>query len=270
MDAPGAAPPTDAETVAASVARLVHDLMEASSERVAAAVDRAVGRIGDMLGALLGDDAAPKPVKDLLEQVGVVVADIAQALVTQLTAGPGTPGPDDKLLERVGAVVGDLTRTLGDALGGALSTLPKDGHETSVPASNPVIQPLAFYGLPERATEQLFEQAGSAMAHLAQETRGALRNAGSAPLTEDRPFVPPVAPPPDAPSLPLPISPVGTAPASSSYLGASASSADALQLPFAILVLFSVALLQGGKLGCPRGDPLRPQSALQLAAERPG
>ncbi|HEX2181264.1 MAG TPA: hypothetical protein VHH10_03195, partial [Rubrobacteraceae bacterium] len=58
--------------------------------------------------------------------------------------------------------------------------------------------------------------------------------------------------------------------ASASYFGASGSSSGDQQLPFAVLVVLSVALLQGGKLVCQRCEPLRPRSALQPAVERPG
>jgi hypothetical protein len=113
------------------------------------------------------------------------------------------------------------------------------------------------------------------MAELAKATEDALRAGGSAypadkSVTSPAAPLLPEAPLPETPSLPVPIAPGGVAPTSSSYFGASGSSSDALQLPFAILVLISGALLQGGKLVCQRREPLRPHSALQLAAERPG
>jgi hypothetical protein len=113
------------------------------------------------------------------------------------------------------------------------------------------------------------------MPRVAQATEDALRAGGSAHPTDKSvasPAAPllPEAPLPETPSLPVPIAPGGGAPASSSYFGTSMSSATALQLPFAILVLISGALLQGGKFVCQRREPLRPHSALQLAAERPG
>jgi hypothetical protein len=266
MDDPGPAAPTDAETLAASVAQLAKDVMEASSERVADVVERVadvVKQVRDVLGTLLDADGASNPVKELLERIGTVVANITQALGS-LLGGHGATGPDDELLERVGAVVANTAQALGDALG---ALLPGGGYAPD-PASTPVAPPLAFYGLPERGPE-LFEQAGTAVANLAQETGGAL-GAGGSPHPTDKSFAPPVAPPSDAPSLPVPIAPGGPTPASSSYFGASGSSANALQLPFAILVLFSVSLLQGGKLVRQRREPLRPHSVLQLAAERPG
>jgi hypothetical protein len=270
MDDPGPTASTDVEeTLAASVTRLAQDVMEASSERVADVVERVadvVKQVRYALGALLDADGASNPVKELLERAGTVVANITQALGS-LLGGHGTPGPEDKLLERVGAVVANVANT-AQALGDALGTLLPGGGYAPDPASNPVVQPLAFYGLPERGPE-LFEQAGTAVANLAQAAGGAL-GAGDSPHPTGKRFAPPVAPPPDAPSLPVPIAPGGPAPASSSYFGASGSSADALHLPFAVLVLFSVALLQGGKLVCQRREPLRPHSVLQLAAERPG
>jgi hypothetical protein len=259
-DDPGPAASADSESVAAIIARLAHDLMEASSDRVADVVKR----VRDALGALLGAGGAPKPVKELLERIGAVVANVAQALDTLLGAR-GPPGPDGELLERIGAVVANVAQALGEALGEVLL----GGSDAPDPATYPLAPTLAFYGPPERATELFVQTAGTAIAKVAQATGGALRAGGLAHPT-DNPVAPPASPAPEAPLLPVPIAPSGPAPASASYFGASGSSAEALQLPFAILVLFSVALLQGGKRVCERREPLRPHSALRLAAERPG
>jgi hypothetical protein len=160
-------------------------------------------------------------------------------------------------------------------MGAALGALLPGASEPTGPATYGVVLPLAFYGLPERTTELLERTVGTPIPRVAQATEDALRVGSSAHPT-DKPVASPAAPLlpeaplPETPSLPVPIAPGGGAPTSSSYFGASGSSSDALQLPFAILVVFSVALLQGGKLVCERREPLRPHSALQLAAERPG
>jgi hypothetical protein len=242
------------------VAHVVQDVVEFSSKHVAMAVEK----IGEVLGALLGADKQAKPVKELLEQVGAMVADLAQALGT-LLGGEGSPGPGGELVEQVGAVVANLARGLGNALGWLLA----GGGDVPYPASGPVAQPLlAFYGLPDRGYEVL-GRAGSAVADLAQAKSRALGAGGSQHQTH-KPFAPPVAPVPVAPSLPVPVAPGGPAPASSSFFGASASSADTLLLPFAMLLLFSVALLQGGRLSWLRRESHGPPTAFVLAIERPG
>ena len=220
-----------------------------------------------MIGALLGADDAAKPVKELLEQVGAVVANLAQALGA-LLGGDGIPGPDGKLLERVGAVAADVGRALGDALGALVG-----GDGAPYPFSDPMAQPLAaLYGLPERASE-LLEWSGAAVANLAQATGGSLSagslSAGGAPhQTHNKPFPAPLAPLPVAPSLPTPAAPGGYS--SSSLLVGSGSGADAFQLLFAVLILFSVALLRGGRLSWLRRESHGPPTAFLLAIERPG
>ncbi|HEX2264962.1 MAG TPA: hypothetical protein VHH14_01640, partial [Solirubrobacterales bacterium] len=274
-DDPESVAPAAAEgTLAASAARLARDLMEAmgaSSERVAKALEQvadAVKRVRDALGALLGAGGAPEPVEELLERVGAVITNVAEALGTLLGAR-GPPGPDGNLLEQVGAVVADLARGMGDALG---SLLP-GGSEAPGPAGYRAgyhaVLPLAFYGLPEPSARLLEQGVGAAKAELARMAGGAHRASGPA-HPADSPVAPPAAPLPETPSLPLPIAPGGAAAASASLLGASGSPSGDPQLPFAVLVLFSVALLQGGKLVCRQREPLRPASALRPAAERPG
>jgi hypothetical protein len=115
---------------------------------------------------------------------------------------------------------------------------------------------------------------GAAKAALSRAEKDAPRVGGPA-HAEDNPIAPPASPLPEAPlpetpSLPIPIAPGGAAAASASLLGASGASSGDPQLPFAVLVMFSLALLQGGKLVCRQLDPLRPRSALQPAVERPG
>ena len=236
-------------------------MMEASSERMADVVKR----VRDALGALLGAAGAPKPVEELLERVGAVVADVAQALDALLGAR-GPPGPDGELLKQIGAVVANVAKTLTEALGALLP----GGNDAPGPDGYRVVLPLGFYGLPERTAELLERTVGSAMAELAQATEDILRAGGGSAHQTQTPLAPPVSPLPEMPSLPVPIAPGGPAPASASYFGASGSSSDALQLPFAVLVVLSVALLQGGKLVCQQREPLRPRSALRLATERPG
>lgn len=227
----GSAPPTDAETLTGTAARLAQDSMEVVSERVAGMVERVSGevkRATDLLGALLGTDA-PEPVKELLEQVDNVVANIAQAL--------------------------------GDAQG----ALPSGGGYALDPTSTPMATPLAFFGLTERITEPL-QQAGTAMANVAQATGGALSERGP-PNPSHKPFAPPpVAPPPLAPVVPSAPTPLSY----SSFSGASGSSTDAFKQLFFVLVLLLVAHLQGGKLSWYRLDPLRPHSAVRLPVELPG
>jgi hypothetical protein len=271
MDDPSsAAPATAVESLAATIAGLVDDMMEASSERMADVVKR----VRDALGGLLGAAGAPKPFEELLERVGAVVADVAKALDALLGAR-GPPGPDGELLKQIGAVVANVAQTLTEALGEALGALLPGGNDAPGPDGYRVVLPLGFYGLPERTAELLERTVGSAMAELAQATEGVLRAGGSTAHPADNPLTPPASPPPNAPlpempSLPVPIAPGGPAPASASYFGASGSSSDASQLPFAVLVVLSVALLRGGKLVCQQREPLRPRSALRLATERPG
>jgi hypothetical protein len=271
MDDPESVTPAAAEeTLAASAARLARDLMEAmgaSSERVAKVLERvadAVKRVRDALGALLGAGGAPEPVEELLKRVGAVIADVAEALGTLLGAR-GPPGPDGNLLEQVGAVVADVGRGMGHALG---SLLPA-GSEAPGPAGYRAVLPLAFYGLPERSARLLEQGVGAAKAELARMAGGTQR-AGGLAHPADNPVAPPASPLPETPSLPVPIAPGGAAAASASLLGASGSPYGDPQLPFAVLVVFSLALLQGGKLVCRQREPLRPASALRPAAERPG
>jgi hypothetical protein len=266
MDDPRSAAPAAAEeSLTATIAGLVDDMMEASSERMADVVKR----VRDALGALLGAAGAPKPVEELLERVGAVVADVAQALDALLGAR-GPPGPDGELLKQIGAVVANVAQTLTEALGEVLGALLPGENDAPGPDGYRVVLPLGFYGLPERTTELLERTVGTAMAELAQATEGVLRAGGGTAHQTQTPLAPPVSPLPEMPSLPVPIAPGGPAPASASYFGASGSSSDALQLPFAVLVVLSVALLQGGKLVCQQREPLRPRSALRLATERPG
>jgi hypothetical protein len=75
----------------------------------------------------------------------------------------------------------------------------------------------------------------------------------------------PAAPPP-VPAAP-PVLPLAY---SSSLLVASGTAADAFQSLFAVLALFSIALLQGGRLSWLRRESHGPPTAVVLAIERPG
>jgi hypothetical protein len=241
------------------MAHLAQDVMEFSSERVAKAIER----MGDVLGALLGVDKAPDPVKQLLERVGSVVGNLAQALGA-LLAGGDAPGPDGGLLERVGTVAATIARGLGDALGALLG-----GGDAPYPVADLAAQPLAaLHGWAERSSEAL-ERAGAAASNVARTTGGSL-GADGAPRQTNKPVPAPVAPLPVAPIPVAPVAPGGPAGSASSFLSASGSPADHLQLPLAVLAAFSIALLQGGKYVYHRREPLRPHSALRLAIEHPG
>ena len=129
MDDPSSAAPAAAEeSLAATIAGLVDDMMEASSERMADVVKR----VRDALGALLGAAGAPKPVEELLERVGTVVADVAQALAALLGAR-GPPGPNGELLKQIGAVVANVAQTLTEALGEVLGALLPGGNDVPGP-----------------------------------------------------------------------------------------------------------------------------------------
>jgi hypothetical protein len=111
--------------------------------------------------------------------------------------------------------------------------------------------------------KELIERSAAAVGELAQAAGRAL--GGVAPNEAGVPATPPAAPPPVPVAPPVP--PVGY---SSSLLVASGSAADAFQLLFAVLALFSVALLQGGRLSWLRRESHGPPTAVVLAIERPG
>jgi hypothetical protein len=100
---------------------------------------------------------------------------------------------------------------------------------------------------------------------------GSSSSSGRAPSPADAP--PPVVPPAvPAPAAPVPAggpsSPLGV-----SFSGGSGHSGHDHDLPLeelAILVAFSIALLQGGNLRSLSGSLLGPHSALRPAIERPG
>jgi hypothetical protein len=194
-----------------------------------------------------------------------MMANLARSLgdaLGALVGGDGSSAPYGQLLEGVGAVVADVARALGDTLGALVG-----GDGTTYPLSGPVAQPLlALYGVPERASE-LLQGAGDAVTNLAQAT-GGLLGAGGAPHQTHKSIPAPVAPPPVAPLLPAPAAPGGYS--SSSVLVGSGSAGDDFRPLFAVLAVFSVALLQGGRLSWLRRESHGPPTAFTLAIERPG
>jgi hypothetical protein len=268
----GSAPTSAADELAAAA--------ESFSEGVTAIVEQAGELASDLaqavtraLGALVGGaDGAPKPVKEMIEQVASVVGNLAQALgALLLDSGDGHPAPAGQLIERVAGVVGNLAQTVGEALGAPLAL--GGGEPPDLATNNPLAQPVAF--LYERTTE-LFRGGGELVGQVVRAAQEALsgglanqQQTGGEPVAPGEPSTPPAAPLPAVPPL-APgggSAPVGYA---SSFLGASGSSSGAFELLFAVLILFSVTLLQGGKLSWLRREPLRPSSALRLAVERPG
>ncbi len=257
---PGSTTPTTATITAddlvASVAQMIADLVGFCSEKLADVVEKAAHVVGDVIVALLGIDGAPKPVGELIEQIDDVVADLTQALGA-LLGGDGTPGPADNVIELIGGVVANLGQTLSGTLEALLG-----GGDAPGPSSTPTVQPFASYWYPEQIAG-LTEGVGGAAGNLAQAVGRALGGGGS-PTPTHKPFTPPVAPP-------VPVVPSGPALASfSPFLSAAGSTAGASQQLFFVLVPFSVALLQGGKLLWHRRESLGPYSALLLAIERPG
>jgi hypothetical protein len=267
----------DVTATASSVAGFVEDMLDKAGELTSGLAQAVSGALGALLGG--GADGAPKPVKEMIEQVANVVGNLTQALGELLGGGDGHSAPAGQLVERVANVMGNLTQALGALLVGGADRAPEPA--TNNPLAQPLAQPLPF--LYERTTE-LFRGSGELVGQMAQAADEALggggltnqlqqqaKASGEPVAPSDEPVAPPAAPIPAVP--PLAPGGGGSAPVgySSSFLSASGSSAsDAFQLLFAILVVFSVALLQGGKLSWLRREPLRPSSALRLAVERPG
>jgi hypothetical protein len=71
------------------------------------------------------------------------------------------------------------------------------------------------------------------------------------------------------PTAPTPVPVGGSSPAAGSLSSGSGSSGSAPVLLIAVLLLFSIALLQG-KLSWLRSEPLRPRAGPHLPIERPG
>jgi hypothetical protein len=267
-------PPAPTTTTSSSAADgLAANGLAATAAKLA---DDVVEEVTDMVKALLGgaadEGAASKAVKEFIERVGGLMS-------TLLGGNNGASG----LAEGVSNVVGDVARALGGAFGGLL------GGGSGIPAPvtdyyhHLAVQPLAaFYQDYEQATAELIEWSAAAAGELTRAASGALSGGGVAP-NQEAGGAPPAAPPapaaptPAAPAPAAPLPPVPVAPpvapggySSSSVVVGSGSAGDAFQLLFAILVVFSVALLQGGRLSWLRREAHGPPSALALAIERPG
>jgi hypothetical protein len=232
-----------------------------------------VKHLGEVISALLNAQDAPKPVKDLLHHVGAVVENVTRALsdaIGALVGGGGSHhGPYGQMLHHVGAVVANVARTLGDAIG----TLVGGGGAPHPLSGSPVISDLVtarplltFYGLPERVS--------AAVSNLAQAAGGSLGGSlgtGGAqhPIHQTHRSFPaaPTAPLPQAPSLPAPAAPGGY---TLSSLVGSGSGGQAFPLLLAVVVVFSGALLRGGRLSWLRRESHGPPTAFTLAIERPG
>ena len=248
--------PTSSDAASTTAEKLT-DAVDAVVEKAANAIDGVIEKAADavkaVIAALLGTDGATKPVKDLIERIGDVAANLAQSL-SALLGGGGAPGPADNAIERIGGAVANLAQTLAGALGTLLG-----GGDAPELINALVAQQLAPYWHSEQI-DGLAERVGDASGNLARPTEG---TPGGSPHPAHNPFTPPPAP--------VPIVPGGSALASySPSLSASGSSTDYFQLLFFVLAPFSVALLQGGKPSWHRREPLRPHSALRLAVERPG
>jgi hypothetical protein len=245
----------------------MQDVVESSLEQAA----HVVKHLGEAISVLLNVQDAPKSVKDLIHQVGAVVANVARALgdaIGALMGGGGSHGPYyGQLIHQVGAVVANVARALDDAIGALMgggdgAPYPLGGYPViSDVAARPL---LALYGLPERV--------GVALSNLAQAAGGSL-GAGEASHQTHQTHrslpAAPTAPLPLAPSLPAPGAPGGYS--LSSLVGGSAGpGGNAFPLLFAVMVLFSGALLRGGRLSWLRRESHGPPKALALAIERPG
>jgi hypothetical protein len=220
---------------------------------VAKIADDAVESVTDVVQASSGAEGASKE-KVLIEQVG--------DLVNTLLGGKGSSASLQGLKEHVDNAVGDLVQAIGGMLGGL-----QGGDDGAPIPDNSYLsaQPLAAFYHYEQATTELIERSAGAVGELAQAAGRAL-SGGVAPNQAGVPATPPAAPPP-VPVAPPVVPPLGY---SSSLLVASGSAADAFQLLFAVLAVFSVALLKGGRLSWLRRESHGPPTAVVLAIERPG
>ncbi len=198
-------------------------------------------------------------------------ADVARLVGSSLDSHSGQAAA---LVERVS----DLARELTRMVGGVLSVL-LNGHAAPNPDHNGVARLLAFYsgqttGLIEQANVLVGELA-QAVGELAQAVGGLLGREG-APNPINEPISSPAAPTPAAPTpaAPAPVAPAfpgGSSPLTGSSLSNSlTSSGYDFGLSFCVLASFTIVLLQGGKFSWARRQPLKPNSALRLAVERPG
>jgi hypothetical protein len=269
----GAAPANDptpsaaADNLAAAVAQIADDAVESVTDVVQMSIGaeaaskekEQVEQVGDLVNALLGGNGSSGSLQGLMEYVANEVDDQVQAIGSMPGGDDGAPAPVE--------VVGGLVRMLDDltgALGEAHGSLVGVGVVPTPADHYPSAQPLAafFYGY-EQATTELIQRSAAAVGELAQAAGRAL-GGGVASNQTGVPATPPAAPPP------VPVAPVPPVGYSSSLLVASGSAADAFQLLFAVLALFSVALLQGGRLSWLRRESHGPPTAVVLAIERPG
>jgi hypothetical protein len=253
-------PSTSADNLAAAAAQIYAE--GASKEKV---LIEQVEQVGDLVTELLGGNGSSGSLQGLMEHVANAVGDLVQAIsgmLDGLLGGDyGAPAPVQ--------VVGDLVSMLGDltrAPGEALDSLEGVGVVPAPAAHYLSVQPLAaFYYDYEQTSTELMGRTAAAVGELAQAVgRVPSGSGGVAPNQAGVPATP--AAPPPVPGAP-PVLPVGY---SSSLLVASGSAADAFQLLFAVLALFSIALLQGGRLSWLRRESHAPPTAVVLAIERPG
>ena len=246
--------PTPSDATSTTAEKLT-DAVEKAADAVEAVIEKTTNAVKAVIAALLGTGGATEPVKDLIERIGDVAANLAQSL-GELLGGSGATGSADNAIERIGDVVANLAQTLAGALGALLG-----GGDAPDPINALMAQPLASYWNPEQI-DGLAKRVGDASGNLARTAEGRPGGGGS-PHPARNPCTPPLAP--------VPVVPGGSALASySPSLSASGSSTDHFHLLFFVLAPFSVALLQGGKPSWHRREPLRPHSALRLAVERPG
>jgi hypothetical protein len=232
-------PSTAADNLAASVAKIADDAVES---------------VTDVVQASIGAEGASK-VNEQIEQVG--------DLVNALPGGNGSSGSHEGLMEHVANAVGDPVLAIGGMLGGLL------GRDDGAPIPDNyylAVQPLgAFYYDYEQTSTELMGRTAAAVGELDQAVGRVLSGSGGVAPNQAGVPATPAAPPP-VPAAP-PVLPLGY---SSSLLVASGSAAEAFQLLFAALALFSIALLQGGRLSWLRRESHGPPTAVVLAIERPG
>jgi len=216
------------------VAAVVQRVGELTSD-LARAVGKTLGAVGKTLGALLGTDGAPKSVEEIIEQVSELMGTLARAL---------------------GAVFGGLLGVGGDG-----PQAPADYYLSAQSLA-------ALYNVYEKATAELIERSAAQAGELARTVSGGLSGSGGVAPNQEagKPASPPAAPLPLVPVAP-PVVPVGY---SSSFLGTSWSASDVFLPLFAVIVAFSVALLQGGRLSWLRRASHGPPTAVALAIDRPG
>jgi hypothetical protein len=233
-------PSTAADNLAAAVAKIADGVVES---------------VTDVVQASIGAEGASN-VKELIEQDG--------DLVNALLGGNGSSGSHQGLMEHVANAGGDLVQAISGMLGDLL------GRDEGAPIPdnyNLAVQPLAaFYYDYEQTSTELMGQTAAAVGELAQTVGRVLGGSGSVASNHEAGVPATPAAPPPVPAAP-PVLPLGY---SSSLLVVSGSAADALQLLFAVLALFSVALLQGGRLSWLRRESHGPPTAVVLAIERPG